>query len=133
MLSVLMAVSNRSVEEVDAVIAYTGIRATQALAEGLAARGLIEMFQPNGKQTLRLTALGRECVTNLLAAAKAVEAEALRPFKHEERTQLKSLLRELLSRAQTSADEHVTHHMTLLGQLYQDTDSIGQAATSHDS
>ena len=128
MLSVLMAVSDRSVEEVDAVIAYTGIRATQALAEGLAARGLIEVLQPGGKQTLRLTARGRECVTNLLAAAKAVEAEALHPFKHEERAQLKSLLRELLSRAQSNADEHVTHHMTLLGQLFQDTDSIGRSA-----
>ncbi|MFC4312251.1 flavin reductase [Steroidobacter flavus] len=129
MLSVLMAVSDRSVEEVDTVIAYTGIRATQALAEGLAARGLIEVFQPDGKRALRLTARGRECVTNLLAAAKAVEAEALRPFKREERNQLKSLLRELLSRAQTSADEHVTHHMTLLGQLFQDTGTI----TQHDS
>lgn len=133
MLSVLMAVSDRSVEEVDAVIAYTGIRATQALAEGLAARGLIEVFQSGGKQALRLTARGRESVTNLLAAAKAVEAEALRPFKHEERAQLKSLLRELLSRAQTSADEHVTHHMTLLGQLFQDTDSTSRSATSYDS
>jgi len=91
-LSVLDIGDARTREEIDALIAYTGIRVTPLLIDGLARRGLVREEQ----ERVYLTDAGRHLIIELMAAAKAVEADALMHLDYSEAQVLKHLLKRLI-------------------------------------
>jgi 3-hydroxy-9,10-secoandrosta-1,3,5(10)-triene-9,17-dione monooxygenase reductase component len=96
-LSLLGVSDNRSVEELDHVLWYTGTRVTYELAARLAAGGFVRLhggYDPQVKVTL--TDLGRRVVIELVAAAKAVESHAERNLGFGETQMLKRALRNVI-------------------------------------
>lgn len=91
-LSVLAVADDRTIHAIDALIAYTGIRVTDALIERLVTRGLVRMAE----ERLHLTAEGRALAIELMAAAKAAEADALMHLDYSEAQMLKHLLKRLI-------------------------------------
>lgn len=91
-LSVLAVADARTIQEIDALIAYTGIRVTDALIDRIAARGLIR-FEA---QSVHLTSEGRALAIELMAVAKAAEADALMHLDYSEAQMLKHLLKRLI-------------------------------------
>jgi 3-hydroxy-9,10-secoandrosta-1,3,5(10)-triene-9,17-dione monooxygenase reductase component len=74
--------------ELDKALAYTGVQVTYDQLAGLAAAGFLEMkgaYDPGVRS--RLTPVGRQAVVELVAAAKAAEADAERSLGRDE-TQL---------------------------------------------
>lgn len=91
-LSVLAVADARTIQEIDALIAYTGIRVTGALVDRLAAHGLIRIEA----HRLHLTSQGRALAIELMAVAKAAEADALTLLDYSEAQMLKHLLKRLI-------------------------------------
>jgi 3-hydroxy-9,10-secoandrosta-1,3,5(10)-triene-9,17-dione monooxygenase reductase component len=91
-LSVLAICDARTREEVDDLIAYTGSHVTDVLVERLTARGLISV--DNGR--LYLSGWGRRINIELMAVAKAAEADALMHLDYSEAQVLKHLLKRLI-------------------------------------
>lgn len=91
-LSVLGIVDGRTRDEIDALIAYTGITVTSALVEQLVQRGLLSAADTR----LHLTDEGRRVTIELMAAAKAIEAHALMQLDYSEAQMLKNLLKRLI-------------------------------------
>jgi len=91
-LSVLDIGDARTREEIDDLIAYTGIRVTAALVDSLVSRRLIR--EEHGR--MYLTDTGRHLIIELMAAAKAVEADALMHLDYSEAQMLKHLLKRLI-------------------------------------
>jgi 3-hydroxy-9,10-secoandrosta-1,3,5(10)-triene-9,17-dione monooxygenase reductase component len=113
MLSVLLARSPLGIDQIDAIISYTGIRATADIAEDLVERGLVQ----SDADELSLTEAGRKTAISLIAAAKAAEADALSQLSGDERALLRSLLLRLLRGVGDPVDAPVSRHMELLGQI----------------
>jgi len=96
-LSLLGVSDDRSVEELDRVLWYTGTRVTYELVARLASGGFVNLhgsYDPNVKVTL--TQLGRKVVIELVATAKAVESHAERNLGFEETQLLKRALRNII-------------------------------------
>jgi 3-hydroxy-9,10-secoandrosta-1,3,5(10)-triene-9,17-dione monooxygenase reductase component len=113
-LSVLLARSPLGIDQIDAIINYTGIRATAGIADGLVGRGLANKSDAG---ELSLTEKGRKTAIGLIAAAKAAEADALSQLNDDERVLLRSLLLRLLRGVGYAVDAPVSRHMELLGQI----------------
>jgi 3-hydroxy-9,10-secoandrosta-1,3,5(10)-triene-9,17-dione monooxygenase reductase component len=112
-LSVLGIADGRTRDEVDALIAYTGITVTNELIVQLVERGLISTAEGR----LHLTDEGRLVTIELMAAAKAVEAHALMQLDYSEAQMLKNLLKRLIR----STDPGIPDLWTVAGR------AIGQA------
>lgn len=91
-LSVLAVGEARTREEVDALIAFTGSRVTDALLERLISRGLIRV--DCGR--LYLSEAGTRLNIEIMSAAKAAEADALMHLDYSEAQVLKHLLKRLI-------------------------------------
>jgi 3-hydroxy-9,10-secoandrosta-1,3,5(10)-triene-9,17-dione monooxygenase reductase component len=125
-LSVLRAHDESTLEEIDSIIGYTGIHVTDAIAEGLAARGLVEWQSDAQARRLRLTSEGRHAVASLVGAAKAIEAEVMLHFSEDERRLLTDLLQRVVRVTGDTGAPQVSQHMALLNQLLQ----TGQASAA---
>jgi 3-hydroxy-9,10-secoandrosta-1,3,5(10)-triene-9,17-dione monooxygenase reductase component len=127
-LSVLRAHDDSTIEEIDSIIGYTGIHVTDAIAEGLVARGLAELEPGVEVRRLCLTAEGRHAVASLVGAAKAIEAEVMLHFSAEERRLLTDLLLRVVRITGDAGGAQVSQHMALLNQLLQ----TGRAPATQD-
>jgi 3-hydroxy-9,10-secoandrosta-1,3,5(10)-triene-9,17-dione monooxygenase reductase component len=113
-INVLMDGSRKRVSEINDIIAYTGLRATEELVLGLLGRGLVEADEAG--EHFRLTRAGRSAAIQMLSAARAVEVEARMHFSSQESTLLKRLLRKIAA-PESAADPNVVRHMELMRQI----------------
>jgi 3-hydroxy-9,10-secoandrosta-1,3,5(10)-triene-9,17-dione monooxygenase reductase component len=95
-LSVLGVSDGRSMEELDRLLWHTGHRATPGLLATLAAAGLTAPQDHGLNPRITLTDEGRRALIELVAAAKAVEADAERNFGTAEIRMLKRALRAIV-------------------------------------
>jgi 3-hydroxy-9,10-secoandrosta-1,3,5(10)-triene-9,17-dione monooxygenase reductase component len=96
-LSLLGVRDGRTIAELDALLAYSGTRVTQGVALRLAELSLVELDGPPGDgRRLRLTALGRRSVVELLAVAEAASADAEKSLDPSESHVLRQLLASLV-------------------------------------
>jgi 3-hydroxy-9,10-secoandrosta-1,3,5(10)-triene-9,17-dione monooxygenase reductase component len=96
-LGVLINGDGRSTIEIDAILAFTGVRMTTAVVEALSARALVRSSDGSDGFRLWLTPAGRKLMIELTAVAKAAEADAQAHFNEEEIRALKRLLRNLIA------------------------------------
>jgi 3-hydroxy-9,10-secoandrosta-1,3,5(10)-triene-9,17-dione monooxygenase reductase component len=96
-LGVLVNGDGRSIAEIERLITYTGVRITASTAEGLSSRGLVRLSESGDGLRMWLTTTGRQLMIELMAVAKAAEADAEAHFKDEEIRVLKQLLRNLIA------------------------------------
>lgn len=94
-LSLLSVRQPLSGAEIAAHIAYTGADIGAVALESLRARGLLEHVAPGGEW--RLGAKGRDAILHVLAAAKAVEADAFEKLDPMEVVGLRNLLKRLIA------------------------------------
>jgi len=95
-LSILGVSRGRSVTELDRLLRHTGHRVTQELLTSLAAAGFVELRGYDPHIRIDLTDAGRRAVIELVAAAKAVEADAERSLGTAEIRMLKRSLRTIV-------------------------------------
>jgi 3-hydroxy-9,10-secoandrosta-1,3,5(10)-triene-9,17-dione monooxygenase reductase component len=96
-LSILGVSDNRTIAELDRLLAYTGKRVTYELVAGLAAGEFVSIrgaYDPHVVTTL--TDRGRRVVIELVSAAKAAEAHATRNLDSDELHLLKRSLRTVI-------------------------------------
>ena len=100
-LSVLGTADHRTVEELHAIIGFTGVQVTDRLVAQLVGCGHVRI-EANGQATpkLALTASGRQLVIELIAVAEAAERQAEEGLDRSET----SLLRQLLKRVIRNTD-----------------------------
>jgi 3-hydroxy-9,10-secoandrosta-1,3,5(10)-triene-9,17-dione monooxygenase reductase component len=92
-LSLLGVRDGRTIEELDALLAYTGTRITHRVAERLAEVGLVELDGASASGArLLLTGVGRRNLIELLAVAEAVSADAEKGLDPSESRVLRQLL-----------------------------------------
>lgn len=105
-LSLLGVRDGRTVDELDALLAYTGTRITHLVAERLAELGLVELDAASGgSRRLLLTAVGRRNLIELLAVAEAVSADAEKDLDPSE----SRVLRQLLTRIVEASNPGIPH------------------------
>jgi 3-hydroxy-9,10-secoandrosta-1,3,5(10)-triene-9,17-dione monooxygenase reductase component len=96
-LTLLGVGDGRSIDELDALVAYTGTRITHRVAERLTELGYVECEGADvGAGRLRLTAAGRRAVVELLAVAEAASADAEQALDPSESLVLRQLLAKLV-------------------------------------
>lgn len=118
LMSVLMAGGGHTVDQVNGIIGYTGITSTPQIVEALVERGLVRAVPGSaGMMRLWLTPLGRRMMIELIAAAKAMEADVLLGFNESEKQVLKNLLTRLVESAERTVDHHVAEHMDLMKRI----------------
>lgn len=96
-LSLLGVSNNRSLHELQRLLAYTGTEVSYDLVAGLAVAGFVELdgpYDPHARASL--TELGRDIVIKLVAAAKAAEVHAERNLGEIETQLVKQALRQLI-------------------------------------
>lgn len=93
LLSVLINGDGRSVEGIDSILAYTGVRVTPPLVESLLARGLLSVSERSSEAKLWLTSQGRQLMIEATAVAKSMEADVEKCFNEDELRALKQLLK----------------------------------------
>jgi len=86
----------RSVEELDALVAYTGTRITHRIAERLSELGYVEREGSSGAERLLLTKSGRRAVVELLAVAEAASTDAEQKLDPSESLVLRQLLAKIV-------------------------------------
>jgi 3-hydroxy-9,10-secoandrosta-1,3,5(10)-triene-9,17-dione monooxygenase reductase component len=105
-ISLLGVRDYQTIEELDAMVAYTGTRITRETGQQLATLGLITVEQQSSaEQRLVLTESGRQTVIELLAVAQAASVEgesALDPSESR-------VLRQLLATVIQSTDPGIPH------------------------
>jgi 3-hydroxy-9,10-secoandrosta-1,3,5(10)-triene-9,17-dione monooxygenase reductase component len=97
-LSMLGVRDGRTAAELDGLLAYTGVRVTDAAVERLAQVGLVGVSAGDG--VVSLSARGRALLVELMAAAKAASDDSERGFDASE----SRLLRQFLGRLIASSD-----------------------------
>ena len=97
-LTLLGVRDSRSIDELDALVAYTGTRITQRVAERLTELGYVECeaSPAAGAQRLLLTAAGRRTVVELLAVAEAASTDAEQKLDPSESLVLRQLLAKIV-------------------------------------
>ena len=93
-LSVLCVQDGRSLERINAHFAYTGQVATPELMAGLCSRGLLR--RDGDGAPYYLTDEGRRLTLQVIAAAKALEAEVLGKLGEWDAASLRNLLKQLV-------------------------------------
>lgn len=96
-LSVLGLSDGRSIDEIDGIIGYTGLRATPARVQSLVERGLLREEGSHPSTLFWLTSAGQKTMIELTAVAKAAEEDALTQFDAGEAALLKHLLKRLIT------------------------------------
>ncbi|HEX2492406.1 MAG TPA: flavin reductase, partial [Steroidobacter sp.] len=92
-LSLLGVRDGRTIEELDAMLAYTGARITDRVAQRLADLGLVKFHGGSeGANRLTLTAAGRRTSVELLAVAQAASADGEEALDPSESLVLRQLL-----------------------------------------
>jgi len=87
----------RSVDELDALVAYTGTRITHRIAERLTQLGYVEYAESDaGARRLLLTTAGRRAVVELLAVAEAASTDAEQKLDPSESLVLRQLLAKIV-------------------------------------
>jgi 3-hydroxy-9,10-secoandrosta-1,3,5(10)-triene-9,17-dione monooxygenase reductase component len=115
MMNVLLAGGVHDLAALNDIIGHTGVRVTPEIGEGLVERGLISHADgPTGDPAYRLTDRGREILIELLASAKAIEADALECLSADEQQLLGDLLNRLVSGLAGKGDDRVPRHLDLL-------------------
>ena len=92
-LAVLMIKEGRTIPEMNSLFSYSGHLATQEAIERLRREGFIRPACESGTSGFHLTDKSRESMLNILAAAKAREAEISDKFGRVEMVALKNLLK----------------------------------------
>jgi 3-hydroxy-9,10-secoandrosta-1,3,5(10)-triene-9,17-dione monooxygenase reductase component len=105
-LSLLGVRDDRSIQELDALLAYTGTRITQQVGQRLCELGLTQLRALPGQQPrLLLTPAGRRTVIELLAVAEAASADAEKGLDPSD----SRLLRQLLANLVEASNPGVPH------------------------
>jgi 3-hydroxy-9,10-secoandrosta-1,3,5(10)-triene-9,17-dione monooxygenase reductase component len=94
-LTLLGVRDGRSIDELDALLAYTGTRITHRVAEHLRELGYVEC-DGSDSQRLLLTAAGRRVVVELLAVAEAASTDAEHKLDPSESLVLRQLLAKIV-------------------------------------
>jgi 3-hydroxy-9,10-secoandrosta-1,3,5(10)-triene-9,17-dione monooxygenase reductase component len=96
-LTLLGVRDGRSIDDLDALLAYTGTRITHRVAEHLRELGLVECDgSEGGAQRLQLTGAGRRAVIELLAVAEAASTDAEQKLDPSESLVLRQLLAKIV-------------------------------------
>jgi 3-hydroxy-9,10-secoandrosta-1,3,5(10)-triene-9,17-dione monooxygenase reductase component len=96
-LTLLGVRDGRSIDELDALLAYTGTRITHRVAEQLRELGFVECEESEtGTERLVLTAAGRRAVVELLAVAEAASTDAEQTLDPSESLVLRQLLAKIV-------------------------------------
>lgn len=95
-LSVLGIDDDRSVAELDQLMAWAGQGVELATIAPLIQRGLVSIGGSERDARVSLTPAGRQVVIQLTAAAKAIEEDAIEQFDHSELQVLKLLLKRVI-------------------------------------
>jgi 3-hydroxy-9,10-secoandrosta-1,3,5(10)-triene-9,17-dione monooxygenase reductase component len=95
-LSVLSVQDGRSLARINAHFAYTGQAASEAIMAGLCGRGLLLEERRDGEVLYRLSGEGRSLTLQLIAAAKALEAEVLGQLGEWDAAALRNLVKQLV-------------------------------------
>jgi 3-hydroxy-9,10-secoandrosta-1,3,5(10)-triene-9,17-dione monooxygenase reductase component len=95
-LSVLGISDRRTLDEINAFTAYTGVTLTREAAADLESRGLVRCEPAEGGPRLSLTDAGQQALLRLVAAAKAIEVDALADLSEEEGRLLRHLLKRVI-------------------------------------
>jgi 3-hydroxy-9,10-secoandrosta-1,3,5(10)-triene-9,17-dione monooxygenase reductase component len=96
-LTLLGVRDGRRIEEIDALVAYTGTRITHQVAERLIELGYVEYDGSHtDAQGLLLTAAGRRAVIELLAVAEAASTDAEQKMDPSESLVLRQLLAKIV-------------------------------------
>lgn len=115
MMNVLMADAGHDLATINGIINHTGVQVTPECADTLVQRGFVEReMVEGGVAKFRLTAEGRRVAVELLAAAKAVEADALVSLTEDEQRILCDLLMRLVAGISAKGDQRVVQHMDLM-------------------
>jgi len=104
-LSLLGVSDNRTLAELDRLLAYTGKRVRYELVANLAANDFVQLhgpYDPHAQVTL--TDAGRHAVIELVAAGKALEDHAMKSFGKGEQFLLKQALRKIVRDTVPAAD-----------------------------
>jgi 3-hydroxy-9,10-secoandrosta-1,3,5(10)-triene-9,17-dione monooxygenase reductase component len=104
-LSLLGVRDGRTLAELNALLAYTGMRVTEHVAVRLAELALVELDGPSEERRLLLTAAGRRNVVELLAVAEATSADAEKSLDSSE----SYLLRQLLASIVEASNPGIPH------------------------
>lgn len=115
-LSLLGISNNRSLDDLQRLLAYTGKDISYDLVAGLAAAGFVRLdgrYDPHAKASL--TELGQDIVIRLVAAAKASEVHAERNIGEVETQLVKQALRQIIRDTDPGPLEH-------RGSAFPDTD-----------
>lgn len=108
-LSILGVAGHRTVAEIEGLLQHTGKHVTYELFARLAALGFVEVAGGHDPgANVILTDRGRETVVELVALAKAFEADAERSLGRGETLLLKSALRRIIRDSQPSEVTHMT-------------------------
>jgi 3-hydroxy-9,10-secoandrosta-1,3,5(10)-triene-9,17-dione monooxygenase reductase component len=95
-LGMAAAIGDRTADEIDQAIKFTGRRLTSETVASLADSGLVRSGAAVDGDAIQLTATGRTTLIELAAIAKAAEADAEEGLDYGERQLLKQLLRRLI-------------------------------------
>lgn len=107
-LSLLGVSDNRTLAELDRLLAYTGKRVRYELVASLAANDFVQLrgpYDPHVRVTL--TNAGRQAVIELVAAGKAIEDHATKSFGKGEQFLLKQALRKIIRDTDPGSDVRV--------------------------
>jgi 3-hydroxy-9,10-secoandrosta-1,3,5(10)-triene-9,17-dione monooxygenase reductase component len=104
-LSLLGVSDNRTLAELDRLLAHTGKRVRDELIANLAASDFLLLHGPFGPHSrVTLTDAGRHAVIELVAAGKAIEDHATQSFDKGEQLLLKQALRNIIRATDSGAD-----------------------------
>jgi 3-hydroxy-9,10-secoandrosta-1,3,5(10)-triene-9,17-dione monooxygenase reductase component len=94
-LTLLGVRDGRTIDELDALLAYTGTRITHRVAERLTGLGYVECAGADASR-LSLTEAGRRAVVELLAVAEAASTDAEQSLDPSESLVLRQLLAKIV-------------------------------------
>ena len=115
MLNLLLADAGHDLPTMSALVGNTGVQLTPQVAASLLERGLVcRERQADGTERFDLTAEGRRITVELLAAAKALEADATGDFSDDEQRTLRDLLARLIAGLQARGDDRLNSHLELM-------------------
>jgi 3-hydroxy-9,10-secoandrosta-1,3,5(10)-triene-9,17-dione monooxygenase reductase component len=95
-LTLLGVRDGRSIDELDALLAYTGTRITHRVAERLIELGYVGCEGSGTSAPLQLTSAGRRTVVELLAVAEAASTDAEQKLDPSESLVLRQLLAKIV-------------------------------------
>ena len=109
-LTILMSRREASLEEINELICHSGVTLSPDAVNDLETRRIVAVREG----VAALTEAGRIQAIELIAAARALEADAQTGFEPEDMRMLKQLLRRLVTGLELRGDARITRHMDLL-------------------